>query len=139
MSQEFADFTAKGIKDKKRRLPLTRAQKWLGVSGFLILAVASWAIVASILPTQKMKESEFVEECHSAIKRQLKDPESAQIDDPLFGVHAEVDDDGDDDFSMFGTARSRNGFGGMTNFTYECSGGYSKELDRVYSIAKLEQ
>lgn len=139
MSGEYTTFGAKKLKPKKERLPLTRTQKVLGVTGFLVLAIAVFAIVASILPTQAMKESDFIAECNESIKRQLKDPESAQIEDPWFGVIADKTDDGDDDFSMSGVGRARNGFGGMTSFTYECNGGYSKTADRVFGSARLNE
>lgn len=122
-----------------KRLKITKTQVILGIAALVVLAIAAWAIVASILPTQGMKESDFVTECHESIKRQLKDPESAQIEEPLFGVHAEKSDDGDDKFSMSGIARARNGFGGMATFTYECTGGYSQTADRVFANARLDQ
>ena len=139
MSETFGTFSEKSATPKKQRMPLTPPQKYLAGVGALFLAVAVFAVVMSVLPTQGMKESDFVDECNESIKRQLKDPESAQIEDPWFGVIAETKDDGDDDFSMSGVGRARNGFGGMTSFTYECNGGYSKTADRVFGSARLNE
>lgn len=119
-----------------KRQPFTRVQRLLLTVGVIVGVLAILAIIGSLLPTQSMKESQFADECRSSIERQLKDPESAQIEDPIFGV--QVVDAEEGNFEMFGTGRAKNGFGGMVPFTYECTGGYSEQLNRAYAHAKLE-
>lgn len=137
MSDNYESFGPTMPKAGKQPLTFTGKQKILVVvAGLIIVAVMAAVVASLVLPTEGMKKKDFVSECHDAIKRQLRDPASAQIDEPIFGV--QVTDEEEDKYEMSGMARARNGFGGMNSFTYQCTGGYSKEADRVYSIAKLE-
>ena len=120
---------------KPKRRPFTRVQRVLLVLGISVGVLSILAIVGSLLPTQAMKESAFSDECYSSIERKLRDPESAQIEDPIFGV--QVIDEEEDRYEMFGTGRAKNGFGGMASFTYSCTGGYSEHVDRAYANAQL--
>lgn len=120
----------------QKRQPFTRTQRTLLIVGTIVGVLSILAIIGSVLPTQSMKESEFADSCRSSIERQLKDPESAQIEDPIFGVQVVDADEGN--FEMLGTGRAKNGFGGMASFAYKCTGGYSDDLGRAHARAKLE-
>ena len=123
-------------KADKKRQPFTVRQRLLLTLGVIIGALSITAIIGSLLPTQAMKEEAFADECRSKIERQLKDPDSAVIEDPIFGVTVIDEDSGR--LEMVGTGRAKNSFGGMVPFAYECTGGYSDATGRAFANARLD-
>lgn len=104
---------------KPERLRITKVQVILGIAALLVLAVAAWAIVASILPTEGMKQDAAYEACTEDARSQLRDPDSAQFELKPVDLEAK---DGKTPYGFDGHVRSRNGFGGMTSNTMMCIG-----------------
>lgn len=102
-----------------KRLKITKVQVILGIAALVVLAIAAWAIVASILPTEKMKREAAYEACTEDARSQLRDPDSAQFE---LKPDTMENDDGDTVYTFDGHVRSRNGFGGMTSNTMMCIG-----------------
>ncbi|WP_240373043.1 hypothetical protein [Brevibacterium zhoupengii] len=119
MSESTSVFGPEIPKQKKQRLPLTKTQIILGVAGVLIFAVSAWAIVASILPTEGMKQEAAYEACTEDARSQLRDPDSAQFELKPGTMDSKA---GHTVYTFDGHVRSRNGFGGMTSNTMMCIG-----------------
>ena len=102
-----------------KRLKITKTQVILAIAAVVVLAIAVWAIVASILPNEKMKREAAYEACTEDARSQLRDPDSAQFE--LTPVDLEAKD-GKEPYGFDGHVRSRNGFGGMTSNTMMCIG-----------------
>lgn len=106
----------------------------LGVAGFVALAVGVWAVVASILPTEGMKKSTFQEECVAGVKDDLRDPGSVELEPSDSGV---IYTEEKDQFSLLGTGRARNGFGGMNSFIFGCTGTFDEETEEFNVSADI--
>ncbi|MCT2357086.1 hypothetical protein M3G54_01740 [Brevibacterium casei] len=120
---------------KRKRAPFTRMQVILGVAALLVLAVAAWAIVASILPTEGMKREAVREQCEKDALSQLRDPESAIFDLPE--PELMENDQGETVYYFDGSVRSRNGFGGMTRTPMGCIGQWDDDKDEATGKAVL--
>lgn len=103
----------------KRRLPSTKTQVLLGIAALLVLALAAWAIVASILPTEGMKQEASYDACVEDALSQLRDPSSAEFE---LAPGSMENDEGETVYTFDGHVRSRNGFGGMNSNTMACLG-----------------
>lgn len=119
MSESTSVFGPELPKQKKQRLPLTKTQILLGIAGVLVLAIAAWAIVASVLPTDGMKQEAAYESCTEDALSQLRDPDSAKFELKPDTMENEA---GKTVYTFDGHVRSRNGFGGMTSNTMACLG-----------------
>jgi len=115
-----------GPKNQKQHLSLTKKQMALAVATLLVLAVAAWAIVASILPTEGMKEDAVLQACKEDALSQLRDPESARFELPETPERPKTKS-GDEGYFYDGAVRSRNGFGGMTSTPMVCIGSWDDE------------
>lgn len=123
MSANYEAFGPQMPVQKKQRLPITRTQIVLGIAGLLVLAIAAWAIVASILPTEKMIKTDFLDACTADVTDKMRDPSSTELDVTLDDV-LYSDDSGK--YTALSEGRSRNGFGGMNSFVFACSGTYDE-------------
>lgn len=109
---------------QSKRLKITKTQVILAIAAFVVLAIAVWAIVASILPTEGMKEDAAYEACTEDARSQLRDPDSAQFE---LKPGTMDNKDGETVYTFDGHVRSRNGFGGMTSNTMMCIGKWDDE------------
>lgn len=70
------------------------------------------------------RENKFLAECHDDVKKQLRDPSSAEFESETGVI---VADDGH--YTILSDARARNGFGGMNNFSIACTATYDEASD----------
>lgn len=73
---------------------------------------------------QRGLEDAFLEQCHTEIRAQLRDPDSAQFVEQEGVI---VADDGQ--YTVLEDARARNGFGGMNTFGIACTAYYDKDAE----------
>lgn len=123
-----SDIAAKWIVGMGCLLPLACA----GLLVILLIGGSIWVSIAG--PSEESMAEDFGTACYSEVKSQLKDPESASLTDS--GV--QVIDSGDNpNFKLSGTGRSRNSFGGMATFSWECTGFYSSHSDEAHASAEV--
>lgn len=98
----------------------------------MLLFVWIWGMFSS--PSDEVIASEAGTACYTAVKQKLKDPGSASI------VDNGVIDEGDNTWSVNGSGTARNGFGGMSEFTWECTAIWDDEDEEIRSaIAKVTE
>lgn len=121
---------------KPKHLKITKVQVILGIAALMVLAVAAWAIVASILPTERMKREAAYEACLDDARSQLRDPESAQFEvenDP----EVMENNDGETVYTFEGIVRARNGFGGMNSNHMMCFANWDDEREEATGNAAI--
>lgn len=98
----------------------------------MLLFVWIWGMFSS--PSDEVIASEAGTACYTAVKQKLKDPGSASI------VDNGVIDEGDNTWSVNGSGTARNTFGGMSEFTWECTAIWDDEDEEIRSaIAKVTE